>query len=136
MEMYAFWLCSLVVMPLTLQALAGPIVLKQYGLRAAVPVAALLWLAPIAVLMNVSSVPEILVWVFPFDGNPVAPPIEALLCLALAVWLALGGIWLAARYKTSLIAQSVISAAVSTVVLHLLSPTPQTWVLQNIFHGV
>ena len=114
MEIYAFWLGSLVVIPLTLQALAGPIVLKQYGLRAAVPVAALLWLAPIAVLMNVSSVPEILVWVFPFDGNPVAPPIEALLCLALAVWLALGGIWLAARYKTSLIAQSVISAAVSS----------------------
>ena len=46
MEIYAFWLCSLVVIPLTLQALAGPIVLKQYGLRGAVPVAALLWLAP------------------------------------------------------------------------------------------
>ena len=132
MGTYAFWLYCLVVFPLAFEALAGPIVLRQFGLRVAVPVLAVLWLTPMVVLYCVSSAPEILVWLLPIGHSPVSPPIAALICQALAVWLALFAIWVAARRNTSLLAQSFISAAVSTAVLQLISPSMQTWVLQNL----
>jgi hypothetical protein len=135
MGTYAFWLYCLVILPLAFEALAGPIVLRQFGLRVAVPVLAMLWLAPMAIMYCVSAAPEILVWLVPLGNLQVTPPLAALICQTLAVWLALLAIWLAARSRHSLLAQSVISAVVSTAVLQLVSPSMQTWALQNLLNA-
>ncbi len=135
MEAFAFWFYCLVVFPLALEALAGPIVLGRYGLRMMVPALLVLWLAPVVILYYVFAAPEILIWMLPIGGRQLTPPMQALICYTLPVWLALFAIWLAARYKQSLLVQSVLSAVVSTAMLLLVSPQLQTWVLQNILHA-
>jgi hypothetical protein len=135
MEHFAFWFYCLVMFPLALESLAGPIALGRYGWRVVLPVAAVLWVAPAVVLYFVFAAPEILIWMFPLGDGHITPPLEALICYTLPVWLALLAIWVAARLKQSLIVQSFASAAVSAAMLMLVSPPLQTWVLQNIRHG-
>ena len=59
MESFAVWYYLLVVLPLALEALAGPVLLKQQGLKAVVPALAVLWVAPVALMHYVVGVPEI-----------------------------------------------------------------------------
>jgi hypothetical protein len=126
METFAFWFYCLIVFPLALEALAGPIALGKYGFRVVVPALVVLWLLPIGVMYYVLSAPEILVWLFPIEGMHITPPVEALICYTLPVWLPLLAIWLAAHFKRSLTVQSVISASVSAAMLLLVSPALQT----------
>ena len=131
MEKFAFWFYCLVVFPLALQALAGPIVLKKYGFRALLPAVIVIWLTPFAGNYFLPAAPEILVWILPVNGGPLSPPLEALVCYTLPVWLSLFAIWLGAHEKRSLMLQSVLSAGVSAALLIMVSPPLQTWVVQN-----
>ena len=51
METFAFWFYCLIVFPLALEALAGPIALGKYGFRYVVPGLFVLWLMPIVVML-------------------------------------------------------------------------------------
>ena len=132
MGSFAFWYYCLVVFPLGLEALAGPLVLKQYGMRAVLPFLLVLWLLPVAILHYAIEVPEVLIWILPINGKQMPPAVEALICYTLPIWLSFGAIWLAARLKRSVLVQSVIAAVVSAGTLALVSPPLQTWVLQNL----
>ena len=132
MDIFVFWFTALVVLPLAFQALAAPPLLSRFGLRAAVPVAMAAWLTPLAVLYGVASAPEIMVWILPLNGEPAPPPLSALFCFALPVWAALFAVWWAASNKQGRFAQSLICAGVSVVMLSLVSPAAQLWVLQNL----
>jgi hypothetical protein len=134
MESFAFWYYCLVVFPLGLEALAGPIVLKQFGLRIMVPAVVALWLAPVLLMHYVLSVPEILIWILPISGHELSPAMEALICYTLPIWLSFAAIWGAARLKQSLLVQSIVGAVISAAMLTLVSPPLQTWALQNLLH--
>jgi hypothetical protein len=123
---FAFWYYFLVVVPLGLEALAGPQVLKKYGMGVAVPALIVLWVAPVLLMQYVFAVPEILVWILPISGKDMNPALEALICYTLPIWLSFAGIWLAARLRQGLLAQSVVSAVVSAVMLVVVSPPLQT----------
>ena len=135
MGSFAFWYYILVVFPLGLVALAGPLVLKQYGVRGILPFLVVLWLAPVLLVHYVLGVPEILIWILPIGGDQMPPALEALICYTLPVWLGFVAIWIAARLKQSLLVQSVAAAVVSAVLLTLVSPPLQTWVLQNLLQS-
>lgn len=136
MGSFAFWYYCLVVFPLGLEALAGPVVMKQYGVKAMVPMLIVLWVVPVLVMQYVVAVPEILIWILPLTDKPLNPAIEALICYTLPIWLALAGIVIAAKLKQNLLVQSVVSAVISAGMLALVSPPLQTWVVQNLFkHG-
>lgn len=132
MDIFALWFAALVVLPLSFEALAAPALLGRFGLRGAVPVALAAWLLPLAVLYGVASAPEIMVWILPLNGEPAPPPLGALFCFALPVWAALFAVWWAARHKQGRLAQSLICAGVSVMMLALVSPAAQLWVMQNL----
>ncbi len=132
MDSFVFWYYCLVVFPLGLEALAGPLLLKQYGARVMLPFLLALWLLPVGIMNYALAAPEILIWILPINGKQMPPALEALICYTLPIWLSFGAIWLAARLKRSLVVQSVIAAIVSAATLVLVSPPLQTWVLLNL----
>jgi hypothetical protein len=134
MESFAFWYYCLVVFPLALEALAGPIVMKRYGMRVMLPALVALWLAPVLVIYYVLAVPEILIWILPISNKELNPALEALICYTLPIWLSFAAMWGAARLKQSLLVQSIVGAVSSAAMLALVSPPFQTWALQNLLN--
>ena len=131
MESFAFWFFCVVMLPFALLALGGPLVLRSLGMRALLACAVVIWLTPAALYYALPAVPEILIWILPFGGQPLSPPLEALVCAALPVWLSLAAIRLGARARRSLALQSVASAGVSAALLMLMSAPLQIWVVQH-----
>lgn len=122
MESLAVWYYLLVVFPLALEALAGPLVLKQHGPGVSVAALLVLWLAPVAFMHYVVGLPEIFHWLLPISDKSVSPSAEALICYALPVWLGFLGIVIAARFKQGTTMQSMVSAIVSASSFLLVSP--------------
>ena len=132
---FAVWYYFLVVVPLGLVALGGPVLLKQYGLRAVVPALFVLWVAPVVIMHYVVAVPEIFVLILPISEKTINPSVEALICYMLPVWLPLPAMMLAARLKQGLMVQSIVSAIVSAALLLLVSPQLRTLIVQSLSGG-
>jgi hypothetical protein len=122
MESFAVWYYLLVVFPLALEALAGPVLLKQKGLKVVVPALAVLWIAPVALMHYAVGVPEIFHWLLPISQKTWSPSVEALICYALPVWISFAAFCIAARFGASIVVQNVVSAIVSAVLLFVVSP--------------
>ena len=132
MESFAVWYYLLVVLPLALEALAGPVLLKQQGLKAVVPALAVLWVAPVALMHYVVGVPEIFHWLLPISEKTWSPSVEALICYALPVWISFLAFWIVARMGKGVIAQNVVSAVVSAVLLFVVSPNLTAAILRTL----
>jgi hypothetical protein len=122
MESFAVWYYLLVVLPLALEALAGPVLLKQQGLKIVVPALAVLWFAPVALMHYVVGVPEIFHWLLPISEKTWSPSVEALICYALPVWISFLAFLIVARMGKSILVQNIVSAVVSAILLFVVSP--------------
>ncbi len=130
MESFAVWYYLLVIFPLALEALAGPIVLKQLGMRVLLPALVVLWVAPVAFMHYVVGLPEIFHWLLPISDKSWSPSAEALICYALPVWLCFLAIWIAARLKQDLTVQSIAGAVVSAASFLFVSPQLSSGILR------
>jgi len=130
MESFAVWYYLLVVFPLALEALAGPVLLKQQGLKILVPALAVLWVAPVALMHYVVGVPEIFHWLLPINEKTWSPSVEALICYALPVWISFVAFWITARMGKTIVVQNIVSAVVSAGLLFVVSPKLTAAILQ------
>jgi hypothetical protein len=122
MEAFAVWYYLLVVFPLALEALAGPLLLKQRGVAVLLMSLTVLWVAPVAFMHFVVGVPEIFHWLLPIDEKSLSPSAEALVCYALPVWLGFLTIVIAARLQLATTVQSLACAIVSAASFLLVTP--------------
>ncbi len=122
MEGFVVWYYLLVVFPLALEALAGPVLLKQRGIAVLMLSLTVLWVAPVAFMHSVVGVPEIFHWILPIDDKSLSPSAEALVCYALPVWLGFLAMLVAARLKQGTTVQSLACAIVSAACFLLVSP--------------
>lgn len=113
------WVYWIVVFPLAFVTLAGPVFLKQIGIRVFFSCVAVLWLVPVAVTYLYPGAPQ------PFDFYSQIPGIPAslahVICFGMPIWGAAASIWFANKIHWTLVPQMFSAAIVGGALLFLVA---------------